>query len=134
MLTPGTAAAESKGAATYLLYWRKPEEWGQVIHDWVSCFGDHSCIWTARQSRVSPTMHVASHSRRRPAHTQATDIGQTGTIMTFYEITDGDLSYTTEFAGLPTPLLRRSLDTLVKKGKAQLIRSGDGEGDGVRFL
>jgi hypothetical protein len=35
-LTPGTAAAESKGGAAYLLYWRKPEEWGQVIHDWVS--------------------------------------------------------------------------------------------------
>lgn len=39
-----------------------------------------------------------------------------------------------EFSGLPNALLRRSLETLVKKGKAQLIRSGDGEGDGVRFL
>lgn len=69
------------------------------------------------------------------AHTsQATDNGLTGTIMTFYEITDGDLSYTTEFSGLPNSLLRRSLETLVKKGKAQLIRSGDGDGDGVRFL
>ncbi|CAK9785673.1 ESCRT-II complex, vps25 subunit [Cutaneotrichosporon oleaginosum] len=98
MAEQGTAAPESKGASTYLLYWRKPEEWGQVIHDWAS------------------------------------DSGQTGTIMTFYEITDGDASYTAEFAGLPAQLLRRSLETLVKKGKAQLIRSGDGEGDGVRFL
>jgi ESCRT-II complex subunit VPS25 len=52
--------------------------------------------------------------------------------MTFYEITDGDLSHTTEFRELPGPLLRRALDTLVRRGKAQILR--DGDGDGVRFL
>lgn len=36
---------------------------------------------------LSPTCHELT--------SQATDNGQTGTIMTFYEITDGDLSYTT---------------------------------------
>lgn len=38
-----------------------------------------------------------------------------------------------EFRELPVPLLRRSLDVLVKRGKAQILK-GDGEGDGVRFL
>ncbi|KAL1413447.1 hypothetical protein Q8F55_001214 [Vanrija albida] len=87
-----------KQASSYLIFWRKPEEWGQIIYDWVS------------------------------------DNGLTGTIMTFYDLTDGDLAETTEFRGLPDTLLRRSLDTLVKRGKAQLLR-GEGEaGDGVRFL
>lgn len=73
--------------------------------------------------------------------------------MTFFEITDGDLSHTTgtflnskneeirhklmelaEFRELPLNILRKSLDTLVKRGKAQIM-SGLGEsGDGVRFL
>lgn len=39
-----------------------------------------------------------------------------------------------DFREMPPGLLRKSLDTLVKRGKAQLIK-GDGEaGDGVRFL
>ncbi|TXT15685.1 hypothetical protein VHUM_00188 [Vanrija humicola] len=99
MAKEGHAAPEPpKQAATYLIFWRKPEEWGQMMYDWVS------------------------------------DNGMTGTILTFYDLTDGDLVDTTEFRGLPDPLLRRSLDTLVKRGKAQLLR-GEGEsGDGVRFL
>lgn len=39
-----------------------------------------------------------------------------------------------EFRELPDPLLRRALDTLVKRGKAQILRGGDNDGDGVRFL
>lgn len=37
MATQGSAAADPpKQTTTYLLYWRKPEEWGQLIYDWVS--------------------------------------------------------------------------------------------------
>jgi hypothetical protein len=137
---------------------------------------------------------------------QVADNGLIGSIMTLYEITDGDLSHTTGTSGIPPhsapiqepsqeprasheprapsrdprtthhaprttrllqvseqpahiahrislrgyrtadrrrlaefrqlhpALLRRALDTLVKKGKAQLLK-GEGEvGDGVRFL
>ncbi|RSH82569.1 uncharacterized protein EHS24_007551 [Apiotrichum porosum] len=99
MVQEGTASPEPpKQASSYLIFWRKPEEWGQIIYDWVS------------------------------------DNGFAGSIMTLYEITDGDLSQTTEFRELPDPLLRRALDTLVKRGKAQILRGGDNDGDGVRFL
>jgi DNA-binding transcriptional regulator YhcF (GntR family) len=44
------------------------------------------------------------------------------------------LTAVAEFRQLHPALLRRALDTLVRKGKAQLLR-GEGEvGDGVRFL
>lgn len=37
MAAEGSAAADPpKQGAMYLLYWRKPEEWGQLIYDWVS--------------------------------------------------------------------------------------------------
>ena len=65
---------------------------------------------------------------------QIVENGMNGSILTFYEITEGDLSHTTEFYELPPQMLRRALDTLVKRGKAQLLK-GEGEaGDGVRFL
>jgi hypothetical protein len=39
-----------------------------------------------------------------------------------------------EFREMPPSLLRKSLDTLVKRGKAQILK-GEGEaGEGVRFL
>ena len=39
-----------------------------------------------------------------------------------------------EFYGMPPSLLRRSIETLVKRGKAQIIK-GEGEaGEGVRFF
>ena len=39
-----------------------------------------------------------------------------------------------EFRQLPEPMLRKALESLVKRGKAQMLR-GEGEaGEGVRFL
>ena len=83
----------------------------------------------------------------------------TGSVMTFYELVEGDMAHLTgtslttqprssrfkphrsfalvyacsqlEFYELPAPLLRRALDTLVKKGKAQVIK---GEAEGVKFF
>ncbi|WWC86716.1 uncharacterized protein L201_001594 [Kwoniella dendrophila CBS 6074] len=82
----------------FLIYWKKPDEWGDLIYTWIM------------------------------------DNGLNSSIMTFYEITDGDLSHTTEFYELPIPILRKALESLVKRGKAQLLE-GKGEiGQGVRFL
>ncbi|WRT64603.1 uncharacterized protein IL334_001536 [Kwoniella shivajii] len=99
MVKNGEAAPDPpKQDTKYLLYWRKPDEWGDLIYTWV------------------------------------TENGLNSSIMTFYEITDGDLSHVTEFYELPTPLLRKALESLVKRGKAQLLE-GKGEiGEGVRFL
>ncbi|KAK8847571.1 hypothetical protein IAR55_005430 [Kwoniella newhampshirensis] len=99
MVKNGEAAPDPpKQETRYLLYWRKPDEWGDLIYAWV------------------------------------TENGLNASIMTFYEITDGDLSHTTEFYELPPPLLRKALESLVKRGKAQLLE-GQGEvGEGVRFL
>lgn len=39
-----------------------------------------------------------------------------------------------EFREMPPSLLRRSLDTLVKRGKAQVFKADGEAGEGVRFL
>ncbi|KAJ9108064.1 hypothetical protein QFC20_003633 [Naganishia adeliensis] len=84
-------------SSTYLIYWKKPEEWASIIYTWVS---DH---------------------------------GLTGSIMTFYELTEGDMAHTTEFYQLPPSLLRRALDVLVKRGKAQVFK-GEDVAEGVKFF
>lgn len=72
MAKEGHAAADPpKSTSTYLLYWRKPEEWGQLIYDWVSTL----VSWAELICQVVET-------------------GSTGSIMTLYEITEGDLVYT----------------------------------------
>lgn len=60
--------------------------------------------------------------------------GLTGSIMTFYELTEGNDGVGTgalAFKGLPEELLKRALETLVKRGKAVIFK---GEAEGVKFL
>jgi len=60
MAREGQAAPDPpKQTSSYLLYWRKPDEWGSLIYDWVA------------------------------------ENGLNSSIMTLYEITEGDLSHTT---------------------------------------
>ncbi|KAK0566639.1 hypothetical protein OC844_000626 [Tilletia horrida] len=62
------------------------------------------------------------------------DTGQNRSIITLYELTEGDLSEGQEFRELPRPLLRQVLDVLVKQGKAQIFGGAkDQEGEGVKF-
>ncbi|BGP12959.1 hypothetical protein JCM10213_006598 [Rhodosporidiobolus nylandii] len=63
------------------------------------------------------------------------ETGQTNSILTFYELTEGgDLVHTTDFYQLPHPLLRKALDILAKQGKAQVLKGMGEEGDGVKFV
>ncbi|BGP53115.1 hypothetical protein JCM8202_004198 [Rhodotorula sphaerocarpa] len=63
------------------------------------------------------------------------ETGQTNSIMTFYELTEGgDLVHTTEFYRMPIPLLRKVLDILIRQGKAQVLKGVGEEGDGVKFV
>jgi ESCRT-II complex subunit VPS25 len=59
--------------------------------------------------------------------------GQKGTVLTLYEIVEGDASAQEEFGGMDMELLRMSLGVCVKRGKAQIFSSG-GEGEGVKFF
>ncbi|GAA5985934.1 hypothetical protein JCM11641_004833 [Rhodosporidiobolus odoratus] len=63
------------------------------------------------------------------------ETGQTNSILTFYELTEGgDLVHTTDFYQLSHPLLRKALDVLIKQGKAQVFKGVGEEGDGVKFV
>lgn len=73
---------------TFLVYWRKPEEWGSMIYDWVSL--DPSSLTSTASKVVFRLVSVCLLFIL-----QVIENGMGGSIMTFYEITDGDMAHTT---------------------------------------
>jgi ESCRT-II complex subunit VPS25 len=58
--------------------------------------------------------------------------GQKGTVLTLYEIVEGDASRNEEFWGMDMDLLQKSLAVCVKRGKAQIFGAEGSEG--VKFF
>ncbi|KAF2833517.1 ESCRT-II complex, vps25 subunit [Ophiobolus disseminans] len=58
--------------------------------------------------------------------------GQKGTVLTLYEIVEGDASLKEEFWNMDEDLLRKSLAVCVRRGKAQIF-GGEGS-EGVKFF
>jgi len=59
------------------------------------------------------------------------ETGQRGTVMTFYELLEGDATRNREFHGLPRDMLGIALQGLARRGKVGLL--GEGEEGGVKF-
>jgi ESCRT-II complex subunit VPS25 len=59
------------------------------------------------------------------------ETGQKGTVFTLYELVEGEATEGQEFHGMEMEVLRKSLGSLVKKGKAQVF-GGEGQ-EGVKF-
>jgi ESCRT-II complex subunit VPS25 len=78
------------------IWWRKPEEWANMITAWVD------------------------------------ETGQKGVVLTLYELVEGEATVNQEFHGLDANVLQRSLNTLVKKGKAQVF--GTEAQQGAKFF
>ncbi|KAF1816935.1 ESCRT-II complex, vps25 subunit [Eremomyces bilateralis CBS 781.70] len=57
---------------------------------------------------------------------------QRGTVLTLYELAEGDATRSQEFHGMDMELLQKSLQVLVKKGKAQIFGSDDQQG--IKFF
>ncbi|CAG8876323.1 unnamed protein product [Penicillium nalgiovense] len=78
------------------IWWRRPEEWADVLVDWVE------------------------------------GTGQKGSVLTVYELIHGEGAMSQEFHGMDTDVMLRSLNVLVKRGRAQIF-GGEGQ-EGVKFF
>lgn len=78
------------------IWWRKPEEWGNLIAGWVD------------------------------------ETGQKGSVLTLYEIVQGEATESQEFHGMDMEVLHKSLNVLAKKGSAQVFGTEDQQG--VKFF
>lgn len=101
---------------------------------------DASSVTKAKGSQAAPDGAIVWLYWKRPEEWASTiydwinETGQTGSIMTFYELTQGDMAHTTEFHELPEPILRKALDVLARQGKAQVFQGAGEDGDGVKFV
>ncbi|KAK8142169.1 hypothetical protein MY1884_006840 [Beauveria asiatica] len=60
------------------------------------------------------------------------ETAQKGSVMTVYEISEGDGTRNTELHGIDAEILRKALNILVKRGKAQIF--GQQDSLGVKFF
>lgn len=143
MVTNGDAAYEpEKQTSAVLLYWRRPEQWAETIHEWVrapvcSCRYRVSLILPLRLKycyfRCLPCMLIPCASAINGVGgriIQVTNTGQLNTILTFYELIEPEIP--SPLSGLPLALLTRAIAVLRKSGRAQMIDAADG--GGVRFF
>jgi ESCRT-II complex subunit VPS25 len=82
--------------ASVWIWWRRPEEWANVLEAWVD------------------------------------ETGQRGTVLTLYELMEGEATERQDFHGMDMEVMQKSLNTLVKRGKAQVF-GGEGQ-EGVKFF
>ncbi|KAI8721889.1 hypothetical protein NCS52_00331500 [Fusarium sp. LHS14.1] len=79
-----------------LVYWRKPDEWAELIENYVD------------------------------------ETGQKGSVLTIYELVEGDGTKGTDIHGMDQDVLIKALNVLVKRGKAQIF--GQDDSLGVKFF
>ncbi|WEW55732.1 hypothetical protein PRK78_001165 [Emydomyces testavorans] len=60
------------------------------------------------------------------------ETAQKNTVLTLYELTEGEATISQEFHGMDPDVLQKSLHVLVKRGKAQVF--GDEDQQGVKFF
>ncbi|KAN0069768.1 ESCRT-II complex subunit domain containing protein [Elaphomyces granulatus] len=95
----GVGAAAAAGAAGKIvawIWWRRPEEWAELLADWVE------------------------------------ETGQKNTVLTLYELIEGEATTSQEFHGMDLDVMLKSLNVLVKRGKAQVF--GHEDQQGVKFF
>lgn len=64
-------------------------------------------------------------------HGWVDETGQKGTVLTVYELREGEAVQNKEWKGMDEGMMRKVLNVLVKNGKAQIFGQADGEG--VKF-
>lgn len=72
----------------------------------------------------------SSHLSRK----QIKQTGQQSSILTFYDLVESSEVEQLEFYRLPEPLLKRSLEVLMRQGKCLVLKGVGEEGDGVKFV
>lgn len=109
-----------------------PDDIKKVIDHMVSQDGQQRAEW------LTPAKASAWIWWRRPEEwalaiaAWVDDTGQKGSVLTLYEIVEGDATENQEFHGMDMEVLRKGLAVLTKQGKAQVFGTDDQQG--VKFF
>jgi ESCRT-II complex subunit VPS25 len=64
----------------------------------------------------------------------ASDTGYANSVLTVYELIEGDTGENTEFHNMDGELFRKAIAVLERRGKAELFQGSTSDEDGVKFL
>ena len=103
-----------------------------VIEYMVSKDGDERAEWAGPQKAAAWIWWRKPEEWAALLEQWVSDTGQKGTVLTLYELIEGEASEKQDFHGLDLEILQKSLSTLVKSGKAQVFGSDDQQG--VKFF
>lgn len=117
------------------VYWRRPEEWAGVLSDWVGYHFHfhHLCLsqvfdWLPRKGRRNRPKECRAHIIRT--------YGWRDNVIPRYAGPGQNVVYRAhvqvDFHGIDPEILQRSLNILVKRGKAQVFGTEDQQG--VKFF
>ncbi|KAJ9638724.1 uncharacterized protein PV06_02148 [Exophiala oligosperma] len=103
-----------------------------VIDYMVSKDGDERAEWLGLEKSEAWVWWRKPEEWATVIATWVEETGQKGTVLTLYELVQGETTEKQEFYGLDMDVLRKSLATLVKKGRAQVFGTEDQQG--VKFF
>ncbi|MCJ1236510.1 hypothetical protein MMC14_004491 [Varicellaria rhodocarpa] len=105
------------------------------IVDWMTREeGDKRAEWIGKESeRGSAWIYWKRPEEWAEAFSSwVEETAQKNTVLTLYELTEGEVTMSEEFHGMDPEILQKSLAVLVKRGKAQVFGSEDQKG--VKFF
>lgn len=104
----------------------------EVIDHMVSKEGDERAEWIGSQKAAAWIWWRKPDEWAALLEHWVHETGQKGTVLTLYELIEGEATEKQEFHGMDSEVLQKSLSTLVKKGKAQVFGGDDQQG--VKFF
>lgn len=103
-----------------------------VIEYMVSREGDERAEWIGSQKATAWIWWRKAEEWAVLLEHWVDHTGQKGTVLTLYELVEGEATEQQDFHGLDMDVLHKSLNTLVKSGKAQVFGGDDQQG--VKFF
>ncbi|KAN0061274.1 hypothetical protein ACQY0O_006120 [Thecaphora frezii] len=137
---PSTAAGGNEGGDVWSRLFRNDtisrslnaEAVGEVLHNMVK---RDEAAWESKERNRAWIYWKKPAVWGDEIYEWITKTGQNKSILTLFELTQGDLVQDQEFRDLPLPILRQALHHLAQQGKAQTFAGSDAEdGEGVKFL
>jgi ESCRT-II complex subunit VPS25 len=103
-----------------------------VIDYMVSKEGEERAEWIGSQKAAAWIWWRKPEEWAALLEVWVSDTGQKGTVLTLYELVEGEATEKQDFHGMDMEVLRKALNTLVKTGKAQVFGTDDQQG--VKFF
>jgi len=112
---------KDKGKRRCNIYWRRPDEWGQLLHEWASANGLLNTVVTLYD------LTQGEDTARE------CELGNNGWISWVYVERDKTMEKVSAFHGLDRDVLLKAIQSLEDQKRAALV-DYNGELSGVKFL